>query len=158
MKRSMDIGIVDVKDGSYKPFNEKNITAGSNLDDALFASLSFAGFFPPAEVMGSAYYDGSAVWDVDIFAAINRCVEKGFTEENIIVDVILTSAANLKKVEAENYKSVQMLFRYFQISSFYNSMDGLLRAKFAYTKVNFRNVFAPSENIPSSIEPMVSNF
>jgi len=49
-----------------------------------------------------------------------------------------------------------MLFRYLEISSFYNSMDGLLRAKFAYEGVNFRYVISPSEGIPSSIYPLVS--
>lgn len=120
--------------------------------------MSFAGFFPPAEVFGSYYFDGSAVWDIDIFSAINRCTEKGFKNEDIIVDVIMTSAANLKNVEAENYKSIQMLFRYLEISSFYNSMDGLLRAKFAYEGVNFRCVITPSQNIPSSLYPLVSIF
>ena len=46
----------------------------------MYASLSFAGFFPPAEVLGSYFFDGSAVWDIDIVSAINRCTEKGFKE------------------------------------------------------------------------------
>jgi hypothetical protein len=108
-------------------------------------------------VLGSSYFDGSAVWDIDIFSAINKCTAKGFKEEDIIVDVVMTSAANIKEVEAESYKSIQMLFRYLEISSFYNSMDGLLRAKFAYQKVNFRYVIAPSGAIPSSLKPLVSH-
>ena len=96
----MNIGIVDVKDGSYKDFNDKNITQGQNLVDALYASLSFAGFFPPADVLGSSYFDGSAVWDIDIFSAINQCTDMGFNNEDIIVDVVMTSAANLKEVQA----------------------------------------------------------
>lgn len=172
MKRKMDIGIVDVKDGSYRDFSEKNITSlasssssswgwwGSDdkkddtLAEALYASMSFAGFFPPADVLGSYYFDGSAVWDIDIFSAINRCTEMGFKNSDIVVDVIMTSSANLKDVKAEDYKSIQMLFRYLEISSFYNSMDGLLRAKFAYEGVNFRCVVTPSDNIPSSLYPM----
>ena len=43
-KRSLDIGIVDVKDGHYVDFSDKNITQGANLVDAMYASLSFAGF------------------------------------------------------------------------------------------------------------------
>jgi hypothetical protein len=74
------------------------------------------------------------------------------------VDVILTSSANLKDVEAADYKSISMLFRYLEISSFYNSMDGLLRAKFAYKGVDFRYVISPSKSIPSSLNPMVSIF
>lgn len=71
IEREVNIGIVDVKDGSYKDFTSQNITEGNNLVDALYASLSFAGFFPPADVLGSSYFDGSAVWDIDIFSAIN---------------------------------------------------------------------------------------
>lgn len=61
---------------------------GSALDDALFASMSFAGYFPPAKVLGGAFFDGSAVWDIDIFTAINKCKDKGFANEDIVVDVI----------------------------------------------------------------------
>jgi hypothetical protein len=71
-----------------------------------------------------------------------------------VVDVILTSAANLKEVDATDFTSVQMLFRYLEISSFYNSMDGFLRAKFAYSKANFRHLIAPSGSIGASILPM----
>merc|ERR1711918_283491 len=44
--------------------------------------------------------------------------------------------------------------RYMEISSFYSSMDGILRAKFAYEGVNFRCVITPSDNIPSSLYPL----
>lgn len=116
--------------------------------------MSFSGFFPPADVLDSYYIGGAAVWDIDIFSAINDCYGKGYKNEDIIVDVVLTSAANLKEVEAENYTSIPMLFRYLEISSFYNSMDGLLRAKFAYEGVDFRYVIAPTESIPSSMKPL----
>jgi predicted acylesterase/phospholipase RssA len=158
IQRKLDIGIVDVVDGSYKDFSDQNVTQGENLVDAMYASMSFAGFFPPADVLGSSYFDGSAVWDIDIFAAINKCTDLGFKNSDIIVDVILTSSANLKDVEAEDYKSISMLFRYLEISSFYNSMDGLLRAKFAYDGVDFRYIVSPSGSIPSSLNPMVSTF
>ena len=156
MHRKLDIGIVDVLDGSYKDFSDANVTQGENLVDAMYASMSFAGFFPPADVLGSSWFDGSAVWDIDIFSAINRCTDLGFKNEDIVVDVIMTSSANLKDVQAEDYKSIGMLFRYLEISSFYNSMDGLLRAKFAYSGVDFRWVISPSGSIPSSIYPLVS--
>ena len=106
--------------------------------------------------MGSFYFDGSAVWDIDIFSAINRCKDKGFENSDIVVDVIMTSSANLKEVNATDYKSIQMLFRYLEISSFYNSMDGILRAKFAYGGVNWRYAITSTQVIPSSLKPLVS--
>jgi predicted acylesterase/phospholipase RssA len=155
-KRDLDMGIVDVVSGAYKGFSADNITKGQNLHEALYASLSFAGFFPPADVLGSHYFDGSAVWDIDIFSAVNRCKDKGYAHKDIVVDIVLTSSANLKEVDASSYKSIQMLFRYLEISSFYNSMDGLLRAKFAYDGVDFRYVISPTVAIPSTMTPMVS--
>lgn len=154
IQRKLDIGIVDVLDGSYRDFSDANVTSGENLVDAMYASMSFAGFFPPAEVLDSSWFDGSAVWDIDIFTAVNRCKDMGFENENIVVDVIMTSSANLKSVDAEDYKSIGMLFRYLEISSFYNSMDGLLRAKFAYKGVDFRYVITPSESMPTSMYPL----
>jgi len=50
-----------------------------------------------------------------------------------------------------------MLFRYLEISSFYNSMDGLLRARFAYKDVDFRYVITPTESMPSSLYPLNLN-
>lgn len=66
----------------------------------------------------------------------------------------MTSASNLKDVDATDFTSLQMLFRYLEISSFYNSMDGFLRAKFAYSKANFRHLIAPTGSVGASIFPM----
>ena len=46
-----------------------------------------------------------------------------------------------------------MLMRFLEIASYYNSMDGLLRAKFAYQGVNFRNVIMPSAAVGGSRKP-----
>jgi len=154
VQRDINMGITNMNDGSFDAFSDKNITQGGNLIDAMYASMSFAGFFPPAEVLGSAWMDGSAIWDLDIFSGVNRCIEAGFSEDQIDVDVIMTSSANLKHVQAEDYKSISMLFRYLEISSFYNSMDGLLRAQYAYKNVNFRYVISPTGEIPSSLKPL----
>lgn len=146
--------ITNIVNGDFKDFDNKNITAGDNLVEALYASLSFSGFFAPAEVFGSEFVDGAATWDLDVFAAINACVDQGFAHEDINLDVVMTSSASLKHVEADSFNSIQMLFRYLEVSSFYSSMEGILRAKFAYQGVNFRYVVAPTDAIPSSIYPL----
>ena len=80
---------------------ENNLTANDDsMLNVLFASFATPGFFPPAEAFGSQWFDGSAVYDIDIFTAINKCLDQGFAEKDIIVDVVLTSSANLKQVDA----------------------------------------------------------
>jgi predicted patatin/cPLA2 family phospholipase len=156
IKRPLNIGIVDVLSGQYLPFNEKNLTSNDNLINALYASFALPGFFPPVEAFGSKWFDGSAVYDLDIFSAVTNCIQKGFKQSDVVIDVLLTSSAGLKQVDAHDYKSINMLFRYLEINSYYSSMDGLLRAKFAYPQATFRYAIAPSKSLPTSWYPLVS--
>lgn len=156
MKRDVTIGLTDVLSGEYKEFQEEALSNNADMLSVLYGSFAFPGFFPPVEAFGTKWFDGSAVYDIDIFSSINKCFDAGFKEEDIVVDVVFTSAANLNTVDAEKLKSVGMLFRYLEISSFYQTMDGLLRAKFSFPKATFRYAIAPSKPLPSSIYPLVS--
>jgi hypothetical protein len=44
--------------------------------------------------MGSKWFDGSAVYSLDAFSAINNC-KKLVPEEDVVVDIILTTSADL---------------------------------------------------------------
>jgi hypothetical protein len=119
MKRDVTIGLTDVISGEYKEFQSDVLSNNSDLLNVLFGSFAYPGFFPPVDAFGSQWFDGSAVYDVDIFSSINKCLGAGFKEEDIVVDVVFTSAANLNAIDAEKLKSVGMLFRYLEIASFY---------------------------------------
>jgi len=98
----------------------------------MFASFSHVGYVPPAEVFGSSFVDGAAVWDIDIFSAINNCEAQGFKEQDIVVDVLLTVDKKLDYEDTTDFSSFQILYRYLQIARYYGAMDGLTRAQFAY--------------------------
>ena len=155
MKRPVSVGIVDVLSGQYLPFTEANLTSGDNLINSLYASFALPGFFAPVEAFGSKWFDGSAVYDIDIFSAVSRCIEKGYKQSDVVIDVLLTSSAGLKQVDAHDYKSISMLFRFLEINSYYSSMDGILRAKFAYPTATFRYAIAPTKSLPTSWYPLV---
>ena len=127
-----------------------------SLYNVMYAQFAQAGVFPPVEFNNTDYFDGSTIWDLDIFSVVNQCQAQGFADSDIVVDVLLTSEKTLKKVDASDYKSIQMLWRYLEVSRYYSNMDGLLRAQFAYPNVTFRNVVAPSAEMPSSFYPLVS--
>jgi len=153
--RWIDVGLTDVLKGTYVDFQESGLT-GDNLYNVMYAQFAQAGMFPPVEFDNTDYFDGSTIWDLDIFSVVNKCQADGFADEDIVVDVVLTSEKTLKTVDASNYKSIQMLWRYLEVSRYYSNMDGLLRAQFAYPSVTFRNVVAPSAEMPSSFYPLVS--
>ena len=153
--RWIDVGLTDVLKGTYVDFEEADLNASADaFYNVLYAQFASAGVFPPVEFNNTAYFDGSTIWDLDIFSVVNQCQAKGYADSDIVVDVILTSEKTLKVVDASNYKSIQMLWRYLEVSRYYGNMDGLLRAQFAYPNVNFRHVVAPSADMPSSFYPL----
>ena len=151
--RWIDVGLTDVLKGTYVDFEAESLT-GDTLYNVMYAQFAQAGVFPPVEFNSTDYFDGSTIWDLDIFSVVNECQAQGFADEDIVVDVFLTSEKTLKTVDASNYKSIQMLWRYLEVSRYYSNMDGLLRAQFAYPNVNFRKVVAPSAELPSSFYPL----
>ena len=151
--RWIDVGLTDVLKGQYVDYQEDALV-GDDLYNVMYAQFAQAGVFPPVEFKDTDYFDGSTIWDLDIFSVVNQCQAQGFADEDIVVDVILTSEKTLKTVDASDYKSIQMLWRYLEVSRYYSNMDGLLRAQFAYPNVNFRNVVAPSASMPSSFYPL----
>ena len=114
----------------------------------LFASFSQPFFFEPVKFGNSEFFSGQVVWDLDLFSVINNCKHSGYPEESIVVDVLMTTMSTLAHVDTKSFKSWQMIRRYLDISSHYSMMDGLLRAKYGYPKVNFRHIIAPQKQVP----------
>lgn len=141
----------------YQDFKAGDLT-GDELVQVMLGSFDYAGFFAPEAVLGADWFDGSTVMDLDVFSAVNACLGKGHAMEEIVVDVVMTSARTLKQVDSTNYKSLHMLVRFLEVTRYYNAMDGLLRAQFAYPKVNFRHIISPSGELPSNELPLVSCF
>jgi len=77
--------------------------------------------------MGSSWFDGAVIWDLDIFSVVNKCLET-HSPSDIVVDVALTSRKTLKTVDVSNFNSVQLLLRAGEVQRYYSVMDGLLRA------------------------------
>ena len=119
--------------------------------DALYASLSIPGYFDPVEAFGSSFFDGSAIWDIDISSVVNKCKLIVDKYSDIVIDVIMVDNSTLAFKNTSQYNSIDMLFRYLEISRFYGTFDGLLRAQFAYPDVKFRYVIGPSTKLPESL-------
>lgn len=71
-KRWIDVGLTDVLKGSYTDFKSANLT-GEDLFQVMYAQFAQAGIFPPVEYNSTDYFDGSTIWDLDIFSVVNRC-------------------------------------------------------------------------------------
>lgn len=102
--------------------------------------------------MDTEWFDGSSIWDLDAFSAVNKCLQT-HDPKDIHVDVILTSEKHLKQVDPSDYHTLDMLWRYLHVSRYYNQMDGLLRAQFAYPDVNFC-VISPDKSLDDGFRPL----
>lgn len=146
-QRFIDIGLTNILTGMYTDFQAGDLT-GQELVDVMLGSFDYAGFFAPEAGLGSNWTDGSTIMDLDIFPAVNACLAQGHAYEDIVVDVVMTSSKTLKQVDASNYGAMHMMYRFLQVARYYNAMDGLLRAQFAYPTVQFRHIIAPSGDLP----------
>ena len=153
MQRFVDVGITDLENGIYV---DNTDTLDTNLLDVMSASFAYAGFFPPAESMGGTWYDGSVIRELDVFSAVNKCLET-HSQKDIVVDVLLTHEKTLKPVDASNYTAAEVLMRAGHIIRYYGVMDGLLRAQFAYPDITFRSIVSPSEDLGDPLYPLVSS-
>lgn len=153
MQREVIVGLVDVLSGDYVDFTSENLTSG-NLEEVMYASFSIPGYFAPVEAFGSAYFDGSAIWDLDISSIVNECLTMVADESDIIIDVVMVTNQTLAWKDTSNWNSIEMLGRYLEVDRYYSTFDNLLRSQFAYPDVNFRYIVGPSSKLP---EPRFNN-
>ena len=149
---------MDALAGAYVNLDQKaenlNLTA---IVDTMFASFAFPGFFPPAKHQNSEFFDGSTCQALDVLTLVNNCMTQVESESDIVIDVIMTTPSSLKAVDASNYKSYEMLYRYLQVRSYYQSLNGLQRARFTHPNVTYRHVISPTQSLPYNFIPMSQN-
>jgi len=162
-KRDFIYGFVDAETGLYQTGSTMEFT---NLEDYLngvTASTTVPGIFPAMKELkkGKAYLDGGVSRNYDIPSAMDYCLKKvGGDQSKVTLDVILLANGAFRIDDAQNYKTIPMIQRYFEIRDYYGSMDLLIRAREAYKSVNWRYVLTPTERlsdgkIPLFFEPIV---
>jgi NTE family protein len=86
-KRMLSISSVDLKTGKIVLFDE---TVPEELRvKSLISSASIPFVFPPVVIDDFVLVDGGNFMNLDIGDPIDRCREKGFADEDIIVDIIM---------------------------------------------------------------------
>ena len=107
------------------------------------ASIPFA--FQPREVEDMYLIDGGAFSNVAIGDPIERCREEGFSDEDIIVDILLCYANPLLldewDIEAITWETAWNFYdRRKRIRNYYFHTEEVQRLYRGYHKVNFRLV------------------
>lgn len=152
LKRSFIIGATSILNGTYHTWDENTLTR-EEIVNAILSSSAFPVLFPNIEFRGSNYMDGAVKISVDIASGINKCLDKGFTEENITVDVILLNSENLPELTSAVHP-VEVFMRTYEIFGYDNAMRCLDEIQEFFPKVNYRYIISPTTKLPSGSVPL----
>lgn len=77
------------------------------------ASTAIPGVFPPVELNGRVLIDGGSVWSINAFSAIEGCRRLGYSDSDIILDLLMNSHAELNPdIKVESLGTLDIYFRY----------------------------------------------
>ena len=110
--------------------------------------------FKSVEAFDSLWFTGSSIYEVDVVAPIQHCRSLGYKDEDIYIDVLLSANPNLHHALTSTYNSIGVLTRTLEVMDHFTTQFGLLRAKRAHPKVNYRHVIGPTRNMANRIVPM----
>jgi len=151
--RNVTIGATNLNTGLFGNFNES--VGSANIIEAIMCSAAPPFFFPPQNFMGSMWADGGCVINLDVFSAVERCLDVVDDESDIIVDVIYCSGANMAPVTNPSAMiTSDVLGRVQNIKSYDHSMWYMYNAMLAYPNVNYRYMIVPSQPLAGSILPL----
>lgn len=149
VKRNVTVGSTNLDTGLFGTFNE---SVGNAILDAIACSAAPPFFFPPHDFEGYTWADGGCIINLDVFSAVERCLDVT-SEENIIVDMIFCTEISALPNET-TFKTPEVLARIFQIRSYDSSVWYKYNAMQAYPKVNYRYAIVPTAPFPGGIVPL----
>ena len=136
-KKDIIVAAGNVETGAFHEFTNKN-TAWSDLHYAAMSSASIPVMFPPMKWNGNLYMDGGTIWNINIDGAVKGCMEKGFAENEIVVDMLSCYPRSVKQEAAISGNAMQNFLENRAVSKFYHGTRDMYSQLQAYPKVNFR--------------------
>ena len=151
--RNVTIGATNLNTGLFGNFNES--VGNANIIEAIMCSAAPPLFFPPQSFMGSMWADGGCIINLDVFSAVERCLDVVSDESDIIVDMIFCSGASMNPVSnPSSMVTSDVVARAKNIKDYDHSMWYVYNAMQAYPNVNFRYMIVPSKPLAGSILPL----
>ena len=147
-KRKFSIGAINANDGKYYTVNET--TSLTKLKQYFVASAAIAGYFPYSEINNTAFIEGSTLFAVDLFTAIQRClIITGNVEQDIILDAVLLEENKSLEKNMTGAHSLVMAMRYFELNGYLMSTYYIQDVIRHFPNVTYRYLITPISKLPS---------
>jgi len=137
------VGAVNVDTGVFTTFTNYN-TPIEDAPQVAMASSSIPGFFQPRPYEGNLYMDGGTVFNIDASDGVKGCLNRGYAEEDIVVDILILGMHELKPEEDVSRKAVHNARRADQIHRAYAGSNTYRASMLAYPDVYWRNMLVDS--------------
>jgi predicted acylesterase/phospholipase RssA len=114
------------------------------------ASSAVSGAFQTVLINGVTHSDGGGVMGTNVFSAITRCLEAGYVESDVVVDVVTTDTDVLKSWSAnEDNVAPQLQTRGTTVQNFNRAMADIDDACNAFPSVSWR-YYVQAGDLPSN--------
>lgn len=137
--RDFSIGTVNIETGEFTVWDRNNITI-EDLPEATMSSASIPVVFQPRLFRNELFMDGGTVWNLNADSAIQGCLSKGFTESQIIVDVMICDVIEVDD-DFQPGHTIGNWRRARKIRSYYGDSDSMTSTLAAYPDAQWRYLF-----------------
>ena len=93
--------------------------------------------------------DGGTVWNVNVNSAVTQCMDMGYDQSDIIVDVLVCSYTEWPS-EAQSGKTINNIAHAQQVKSANNDESSRVQER-AFPDVNYRYYFQDKETDPCGV-------
>ena len=96
--------------------------------------------------------DGGTIWDLDITAAIQQCLNVVDNEEDIIVDIAICGDSVISKESEVSRDAINNWQRSDGLHKFYRDSNSINSQKRAFPNVNYRHLFLEKDAIAAALD------
>lgn len=144
-QRDFALSTVNIETGEYTVYGRDNITV-AELPTAAMCSASIPVAFPPRNFKDNWYMDGGTVWNLNIPSGINHCLDRGFPEEKIVVDIMITDVIEIEQIDQAG-KTFDNWKRGRKIRKYYGNTDEIQSSLAAYPNIQWRYLVMQAEKL-----------
>jgi len=152
VKKHLIVSADDSETGDYVPFDSDDFTI-DEIPLRVISSASIPLVFPHRVINDWVLMDGGTVWNTNLVSAVNKCVEIGYSKDQIVMDIAITHAAKIDTL-TESSNTIGNFLRYREIKKYYKGLRDILEFEKAEPEVDYRYLFIPSQPLPGGIHEL----
>jgi predicted acylesterase/phospholipase RssA len=145
--RPIYLGLANADNGTFIGFSNQGLDR-ADLISLVMGTNAFPFYYPYVLYQTIPYVDGSVMNTIDYYEPIQYCLNQGFTEDQIVMDVIFTDTTiSVTQEDFTGGTAFGMGLRGLQLLLWEEGYDDMFHLFLDYSAINFRYMVMPSETL-----------